>query len=254
MNEQNLLSEAQAVNNGLKHFCFDIETGLAPQADIDQVVAEWKPGKKLKDPDSITKYRVEHAAKVQENSALLDRAPIMCIAIATEAGNIVFSCIPTKCPVARMPMVDAEIRNFGSEKAMLIELREWIAERVSEATTLIGFNIYGFDLPKLRNAYIRHKLQVPAALVPDGNPCYDVMAKFTKSFTTEFYKQPFIKLKTVQSRLGLPEYKEVINGADAPKLAAEGQDKLVIPYCYLDTMTTYLAYLYMTGQIEDKGV
>ena len=249
--QTNLLAEAQVVNIGLKHFCFDIETGNAGSEDISTKAAEAKIPAKAKTEEEINKAKIEAYNKAVEKAALLDRAPIMVIAAATEAGNVVWSCIPDPYPVKTMPGLNGEIRNFSSERDMLIDLREWLTERTSVMTEIIGFNSRGFDMPKLRNAYIRHKLQIPAIFVPGMNPHYDVMREYLRNYTTEFNGQLFVKLRTVQSRFGLPEYKEYISGADAPKLAAEGKSKLVIPYCYMDTITTYLAYKFMTGQIED---
>lgn len=249
--EPNVLQEAQAINNGLKHFCFDIETGNASVEDIATKAQETKLPVKAKTEEEIKNAKIEAYQKAVDKSALLDRAPVMCLAAATDAGNVVWSCIPDPFPVKTMPNMNAEIRNFKTEKEMLIDLREWLAERTSPATEIIGFNSRGFDLPKMRNAYIRHKLQLPAIFVPGTNPHFDVMKEYIWYYTTEFSREQFVKLKTVQSRLGLPQYKEFISGADAPRLAAEGKSKLVIPYCYMDTMTTYLAYKFMTGQIED---
>lgn len=249
--EPNVLQEAQAINNGLKHFCFDIETGNASVEDIATKAQETKLPAKAKTEEEIKNAKIEAYQKAMDKSALLDRAPVMCLAAATDAGNVVWSCIPDPCPVKTMPNMNAEIRNFKTEKEMLIDLREWLAERTSPMTELIGFNSRGFDLPKMRNAYIRHKLQLPAIFVPGTNPHFDVMKEYIWYYTTEFSREQFVKLKAVQSRFGLPQYKEFISGADAPRLAAEGKSKLVIPYCYMDTMTTYLAYKFMTGQIED---
>lgn len=248
----NLLAEAQAVNTGLKHFCFDIETGNASKEDINAKALEAKIPAKAKTEEEQRAAKIEAYQKAVDKAALLDRAPIMVLCAATEAGNTVWSCIPTKCPVKTMPGLHAEIRNFATEKEMLLDVRDWLAERTSEMTEIIGFNSRGFDVPKLRNAYIRHKLQMPALFIPGVNPHYDVMKEYLRNYTTEFNGHPYVKLKTVQNRLGLPQYKEFISGADAPKLAEQGQDKLVIPYCYMDTMTTYLAYKFMTGQIEDS--
>lgn len=249
--EKNLLAEAQVVNTGLKHFCFDIETGNAAEEDINLKAQEAKIPAKAKTEEDIQQAKIDAYNKAVDKAALLDRAPITVLAAATEAGNLVWNCIPDPCPVSTMPGLNGEIRNFKTERDMLIDLREWLAERASALTEIIGFNSRGFDLPKLRNAYIRHKLQLPAIFVPGINPHYDVMREYLRNYTTEFNGQLFVKLKTVQSRFGLPEYKEYISGADAPRLAAEGKSKLVIPYCYMDTITTYLAYKFMTGQIED---
>lgn len=247
----NPITEFVALNNGLKHFCFDIETGNASADDVAEKASEAKLPAKAKTADDIQAAKIEAYQKAVDKAALLDKAPIMCLAAATDAGNVVWSCIPDPCPVTTMPHLNGEIRNFKTEKEMLLDLREWLAYRTTPMTEIIGFNSRGFDLPKLRNAYIRHKLQLPALFIPGLNPHFDVMKEYLRNYTTEFNRDLFVKLKVVQSRFGLPQYKEVISGADAPKLAAEGKSKLVIPYCYLDTMTTYQAYKMMTGQLED---
>lgn len=249
--DNNPIQEFLVANNGLKHFCFDIETGNATTEDITEKATESKIPAKAKTEDDIQKAKIENYQKAKDKAALLDKAPIMVLAAATDAGNVVWNCIPDPCPVKTMPGLNGEIRNFKTEKEMLLDLRDWLTERTGPNTEIVGFNSRGFDLPKLRNAYIRHKLQLPAIFIPGTNPHYDVMKEYLRNYTTEFNGQLFVKLKTVQSRLGLPQYKEVISGADAPRLAEEGKSKLVIPYCYMDTMTTYLAYKLMTGQIDD---
>ena len=46
--ETNPLSEFMALTNGLKHFCFDIETGNAATADINEKAQEAKiPAKEI---------------------------------------------------------------------------------------------------------------------------------------------------------------------------------------------------------------
>ena len=252
--EVNQIKEFIAVNNGLKHFCFDIETFDASEEDINEKAREGKVPAKAKTEEEIRNAKTNIYQKAVEKAALLDKAPISCLAGITDAGNVVWSCIPDPCPVKAMPHLDCEIRNFAAEKEMLINLREWLAERTNSNKEIIGFISRGFDLPKMRNAYIRHKLQLPALFVPGVNQHFDVMREYLRNYTTEFNGQLFVQLKIVQSRFGLPQYKEIISGADAPKLAAEGKSKLVIPYCYMDAMTTYLAYKFMTGQLEDiKG-
>ncbi len=254
MASPNIIEEAKIVNEGLRHLCFDIETGYAAPEDIEKMSQDWKAPANIKDADKIAEKFKAFQAEAKLKSALLDRAPITVLAIVTESVRVVWSCIQDPCPVKRMPGVDAEIRNFANEREMLIDLREWLGKNTSPRTVVIGFNCLGFDLPKLRNAYIRHKLALPGILLAEVNAVYDVMKKFTRSFSTEFSNEHYVKLKVVQSRLGLPEYKEAISGADAPRLAAEGKSKLVIPYCYLDTVTTYMAFLYMTGQMPDQEI
>ncbi|MDR0645976.1 MAG: ribonuclease H-like domain-containing protein [Elusimicrobiota bacterium] len=246
-----ILNEAAAITNGVQYLCLDIETCHADQADIDAALAEYMPPAHYKSQAAIESAREEAFVKIREKSALLDRAPVACVAIITEKNKAVFSCILDPVPVSRMPGLDADIFNFKSESEMLLAMREWMDERTNELTALIGFNIRSFDLPKLRNAYIRSKIALPNCLLPNVNQIYDVMREYLYNFTTEKAGDRYVKLSFVQSRFGLPAYKQSISGADVPDLVRDGKSKIVIPYCFLDTATTYAAFLYMTGKMPD---
>lgn len=110
--ETNPLAEFIAVTNGLKHFCFDIETGNASAEDINEKAQEAKIPAKAKTADDVQTAKIEAYQKAVDKAALLDRAPIMCLAAATDAGNVVWSCIPDPCPVKTMPNLDGEIRTL----------------------------------------------------------------------------------------------------------------------------------------------
>lgn len=243
----NPLQNLQVFNDGLKHFCFDLETGHADKADILRKMKNYAP-KNVKDPEKIRAKKIEAFKKTKEKDALLDSSPIVCLAVATNAGNALFECIKNQCPPKTIKDVSAEIHHYDGEKEMLLGLAEWMTPRVTAQTVLVGFNIRGFDLPKLRSAFIRQRVPLPDALIPGVNEIYDVMKNFTSYYSTEYYRQEFVKLREVLECFKLPTYKEVVTGAMVPDLAEQGQSEVILSYNYLDAVATYQAFLLMTGQ------
>lgn len=54
----------------------------------------------------------------------------------------------------------------SDERSLLLALRAWLDSGTSPATTVVGHNLRAFDLPKLRHAFVRHGLKLPAILRP----------------------------------------------------------------------------------------
>lgn len=125
---------------------------------------------------------------------------------------------------------------------MLYALREQLNKISSEETALNGFNILGFDLPKLRIAYVRHRLHLPEVLRPrihpdeKKQPIVDLMQLFLKYFTSDQKGKIMIGLKEVAHRFGLPDYKNLIDGSMIPDLIAKGEVKKVLNYNSVDVM------------------
>ncbi len=239
---------------GVRHIAFDIETMHASKKEIDAVISFHKPTWNAKDPKDQAK---KFAEKTKEKSALLDAAPIGCVVLITERGTALFSCIDPKSKLNGKGLkgIDGQVWTFKTERDMLIGMRAWLNPRTILKTTLIGFNLFYFDLPKLRAAYVRHRLILPVCLNPevrDAVVIYDVMKKFLYGFTTEKAGQKYISLEEVSARLGLPTQKSKVESKDMPDLIAKKKEKEVLTFCYLDVVPTYLAFLLMTGQIKEE--
>ncbi|MBR4429035.1 MAG: hypothetical protein IKS78_06735 [Clostridia bacterium] len=243
---------ANPENQSCRHICLDLETSAAPESAVQTTMRFWKAPATTKDPEKIEAARQKAEAKFREKSAVLDGAPIGCIVAASESGTAVFSCVKnTPKTLAALPAV--KVIYAPDERGMLIHFRAWLDSHGGPDTVLIGHNIKHFDLPKLRNAYITHRLQLPA-LLQGANPVYDTMKEYLHGFTTEHEGDRFVKLAEIQAKFGLQEYKDKMDGAEAARLIALGQDTdKVLAYCWLDTMTTYQAFLHMTGQMPDEA-
>lgn len=232
------------------HICLDIETGPAPESAIETSMRFWKAPATIKDPVKIEAARQKAFEKSREKSAVLDGAPIGCVSIVTETSSAAFSCIPGTPAAIAAEWV--KVYAAKSEKEMLIQLRDWLDSNGGEDTAIVGHNLIHFDLPKLRNAYIKNRLTIPAIL-QGRNPVYDTMREYIRSFTTEHEGDRYVKLAEIQAKFGLKEYKDCMDGAEAARLIGLGQDAdKVLAYCWLDTMTTYQAFLHMTGQMPDE--
>ena len=243
---------ANPADEACRHICLDLETSAAPESAVQTTMRFWKAPATTKYPEKIEAARQKAEARFREKSAVLDGAPIGCIAVATENCTAVFSCVRNTPPsLAAVPA--AKVVYAADERGMLIHFRAWLDSHGGPDTVLIGHNLAHFDLPKLRNAYITHRLQLPT-LLQGANPVYDTMREYLKGFTTEHEGDRFVKLAEIQAKFGLQEYKDKMDGAEAARLIALGQDtEKVLAYCWLDTMTTYQAFLHMTGQMPDEA-
>jgi len=230
------------------YLALDLETCAVPEPQLTEIIEremkDWTPPVNIRDAEKIEARREEHRAKLRERSALLDLAPIACVAVRTPAGGIVFNGLDRK--------PNNQVVSSGTERQVLVDLRNFLNLAANESTIIIGFNLMHFDLPKLRGAYLRHRLRLPAILSPAilddaQQPAVDVMRVFVRFYAADRAGQPFVSLAEVAERLALPGYKAVVDGSDVPRLIAAGHVQDVLTYCALDTAATLAAYLLLSG-------
>lgn len=229
----------------------DLETGDAPEAAITAALDAWKAPSNWK-PETVTAKRAEAAERIRERSALLDASPILCLAINTETEELVINGMDQTAPDIRGWNVWPRV----NERGLLLALRSWLDQHTGPETVIVGHNIRGFDLPKLRHAYLRHRLKLPALLAPrinDSNPApmtVDTAALF-KAYSMEHRDDFCPSLDAVAASLGITRPKGVINGSDVPALHRDGKTAEILTYCAIDCATTARAYRLMSGQAED---
>ena len=245
-----------------KHICFDIETGNADDEGIELSARFTKAASNIKNPKTAEKNLAEKRAKLEVKAALLDAAPIACVAFVTEAQSAVFyhqgwPWAKGMKPLKSIKGCDAPLFCLKDERDMLVGIREWLDKRGQPVSVLIGHNVERFDLPKLRIAYVRNHLRLPLVLQPEardvGVEVYDTQKKFLRFFTTEKHDQPFISLEEMEARLGLPSYKDRVSGAEVPGMVAAGKVREVLTYMWLDALSTYAGFRAMTGQYQDRA-
>lgn len=229
----------------------DLETGDAPPEAIEAALSGWKPPANVRDPEKIEARRLEAAAKCADRAALLDASPVLCVAIQSDHARVVFNGMDASAPVIDgWPVVAC-----SDERGLLLALRAWLDTHTNETTTTVGHNLRAFDLPKLRGAYVRHGLRLPALLRPrlkdeERAETMDTASLF-KAFSMEHRDDFCPSLETVAVSFGIPRPKQHMSGADCPRLFREGQIQTVLIYCCVDVATTARAYQLMTGAAPD---
>jgi hypothetical protein len=223
----------------------DIETGNPASCSIEAAINAWKPPANVKDPEKIEARRIEARAKIAEKGALLDAAPILCCAVKSEIGSVVFSGMGANA----RPVIDGwHVVAFDDERSMLQALAVYLDTMAGPETVLAGFNIQSFDLPKIRNAFIRHRLSLPACLKVNDQlqPMFDCMKKF-RFFSAEHSDALYVSLDTVAVAFGIPRAKSVVSGADVPQMHEAGQIAEILTYNAIDVEVTAQIYLIMTA-------
>ena len=229
----------------------DIETGDAPEEAVAVALETWTPPANVKDPVKLEARRAEAIQKARERAALLDASPVLCIAAQTERERISFNGMNNEA----YSIEDWTVVPCGDERGMLIAFRAWADRSADAGTLLVGHNLRSFDLPKLRARYVHYRLRLPKVLTPklrdeDWNETVDTMTLY-KAFSMEHRDERYIALDTVAAGLGIPRPKEIISGADVPRLHHEGQHHAVLTYCCVDTLTATRAFQLMTSCAPD---
>jgi len=230
-----------------RYAVIDIETGDAPAEAVDAAMGAWKPPKSWK-PETVEAKRAERAEAINGKAALLDASPILCISLKTDGMALAMNGM--NGDAIEIPSWSS--LPCGDERGLLAALRVILDHTTSPETVIVGHNVLGFDLPKLRNAYLRHRLALPGILDPTGDlqPVFDTMRQ-VRLYSMEYADERFVSLDTVARVLGIPQPKTVVSGADVPRLHRDGEHAAILAYCCVDTATTERAYLLMTGQAAD---
>ena len=221
----------------------DLETGDAPEEAIQAAINAWRAPSNWK-PETVEAKRQEQAEKIREKAALLDASPILCVGVRSDRDAVMFSGMSDPGP---LDLPGWRIESHPDERSMLDALRVWLDLFTDEMTTLAGHNVRAFDLPKLRGAYVRHRLPLPACLRPrdgQGQPVTDTMTLF-KAFSMEHRDDFAVNLDVVCSAFGIPRPKQVISGAEVPRLHRDGRIAEILTYCCIDVDATAEAYRLM---------
>ena len=200
--------------------------------------------------EALAERRLEAIERIRSRSALSDAAPIICVGIQTPYHSIEFNGMDTN----DYDIGGTHAVSCGNELDMLFAMRDWLDIHTGPDTVIVGQNVRGFDLPKLRNAYLRNRLRLPDILVPNGlNNETQVIdtAKLFRFYSTEHRDDFCPSLDVICSGLGIPKPKSVISGTEVPRLHSEGRYEEILIYNAIDREATTLAYLLMSGQSQD---
>lgn len=222
--------------------CLDIETADGRPEEAERWARmEWAPNPNLK-PDTIGRKYLEALDKKKERLALMDESPIIVVSLRSDSELRCLHCMGEQAP----NMVHGGlVEGFADGRTMLIALRTLLDARCTPDTVLVGHNLIGFDMRKLRWAYLKAGLRFPCALSPDQPVC-DTMLEYGRRFSLN--RDVFISLDDLLETLGMESHKGVISGAQVPDLYRAGQRDLLVQYAMLDAITESEVFLRMTGQ------
>ena len=247
MSTQTNVVTLQAQAPKADYIVFDLETSDAPESAIEAAIAGWKAPSNWK-PETVEAKRAEKAESIRDKAALLDSSPIACIAaLASTGARVVFAGMGEKQPCEVPGWV---ISQMPTEREMLQLFGAWLDMIAGPDTRLVNHNLFGFDLPKLRGAFVRNRLPLPLCLKPrdDGSrqPAFDTMRQF-QGYSIEHRDTPFVSLDTACIAFGIDRPKQHMSGAEVPRLVREGRFSEVIVYSAIDVSATDELYRLMTA-------
>ena len=219
----------------------DIETIAGDPSDAEAWMrAAWKPAGNWK-PETIGSRWLEALETKKERLALMDGSPIISVALHTDVDRRCLHWLECDESTA----CGAALQRVEDEQAMLIGVRTCL-DSCSPETVLAGHNIRGFDLPRLRRAYMKHGLRVPNCLAWRDQPMYDTMREWSRFSVDD---RPFVALGECLTAAGLPNHKDQVSGADVGKLYQDRRYADLLNYAVQDVVAETALFLQMTGQI-----
>lgn len=232
-----------------EHLAIDIETANGRPEDAERELRmKWRPAPNWKNETVGARYRAAQE-KAQERRALCDSSPIVIVSISTPTELRVLHHLEARDPEI---VEGAMVEGFGDERQVLVALRSLLEARCDESTLIVGHNVKSFDLPKLRQSYLRHGLRLPVPLAAYEQPVFDTMREYARRFSLA--DSLHIALADILETLQLPDYKGLIDGAQVPELVEAGKVDELVRYALLDAVAEREVYLRMTGQSADaKG-
>ena len=248
--------------------CLDIETREGrPEDVIDWLRRHWWPQENLKPETNLKKLDALIVDK-NEKLALLDAAPLATVQLRTPDKTLLLHTFFGESPrILRnaavigfgeatpeeeakqqlRPTGEGKARELANEKLLLIFLRDWLERNCDEKTTVVGWNVKGFDLPRLRLMYLRHGLKLPNALQVRAD-VYDMMKEYCRHFSVD--RVEFLKLAVALEQAGIASRKSEINGSMVGGMIRARDYAGVLNYALDDINEEAELFLRMTGKSE----
>ena len=233
-----------------RYLALDIETTDGRPEEVERWLRiQFTPPKNFKTAEAIGKRYLEMAEKKATMMALLDTAPVVVVSLQSDSER---RCLHALRDEAPRELAGALVEGFATGPEMLAALRGVLDAFVDESTELVGHNIAGFDLRRLRWSYVRAGLRMPRALQGDGQPLFDTMRQYGRLFTVGD-SAPFVALSDLLEEFGIPNHKGEMDGSKVPQYVREGRVDELVTYALADVAAEAELYLRMTGQREDQN-
>lgn len=210
----------------------------------------WWPDVRLT-PENIGKRFKEKDTETREKMALLDSAEIATIQIGTEGDALLLhsfgACAPGRIELEVWPgmKVGAWVYGYESEAQLLEGFRSFVAANTDDGTDVVGWNIEGFDLRKLRLRSLKRGLNAPR-LLRTSQPVCDMMERYARDWSVD--RVPFVKLEVALEMFGIPNHKAEMDGGRVGELIRAKRYDEVLAYGLRDVAAERELYLRMTGR------
>ncbi len=228
-----------------EYVVLDIETTAGEPIEAEVWARRcWNPSRTWKAVTIGERY-LEVVAKKEEQLALLDSAPIISVALKTPAECTVVH----RLDVTGIQLPGVSFEACPDERTVLEKVAQFLA-CCDDLTVLVGHNILGFDLPKLRRRMLACGVRLPRCLVSRDQPVFDTMREW-RLFTVD--DRAFVGLDEVLECCGLNNHKELLSGAQVPELFAAGRHAEIAAYAAADVLVEWNVFLIMTGQEPSRA-
>jgi uncharacterized protein YprB with RNaseH-like and TPR domain len=206
----------------------DIETGDAVGASLDIEKKYVRKGN-TKDEGKISRKQGEL------KGGCLDLSPIAIVGLKSSASSV-----PVVLAVNGVSVDGCCVLSYKDELHLLSEAQEVLSDVPREAD-IVTFAGYGFDLPKLRLAFVRYGLIVPECLIVNRQvDCQHEMSKFlVKNYA-------FSSLEEACQKVGI-EFSKSIPGSEINAYIEAGRMEELIAYNVGDLGATEQLYKRIRG-------
>lgn len=234
--------EPQVESGPARWLVLDTETQEGrPEAVYHWLRAHWWPQENLK-PDTNLRKLEELITKKNDQLALLDAADPALVQLRTPSATLLLHALYAE-PAREFQGVP--LLGFATVPEMLVVLRDWLDEQCDEGTTLVGWNIEGFDLRRLRMWFLRSRLNLPKVLNV-RQPVYDMMKEYCRRFSVD--RVEFLKLAVALEQIGIPSRKAEVNGSMVGGMIREKRFEDLFAYGLSDVNEETELWLTMTGK------
>lgn len=226
----------------------DIETVAGRPEELERHLRLfYAPPANMKTPEAIGRNWIAFRDTKSEKQGLLDSARVIVVSLATPEETRVLHCLREE-EIRQHPSGLGWIEGFETRRQMLLALRAGLDALVGPETVLVGHNIRGFDLPRLRWSYQAERLRMPPALAGEP-PTFDTMREYGRRFS--MVDRPFIALADLLELFGLPNHKGELDGSRIQEYFEAGRFEEILTYALQDAAVEANLYLRMTGQVDD---
>lgn len=236
-------------------FTVDIETADGDPDEAERLVmASWRPssltGEKAWTDETAGRKLKEAMERRKKKLALLDSSPIIVVSIKSSTGElVVLHCMEQHGARHVEGTGGGLAAGFSTEEEMLTALRSLWDTRCTAETVVQGYNILGFDLPKLRAAFMRYRLRLPMVLSGTSQEVFDAARAF-RLFTTDSRDTKYTALDVVLEKFGLDSHKGLMSGAEVPRRYEAGEYEAILTYAFLDVAREHQLCGMMRGTWE----